>query len=181
MEGRTIELASLRGVRKQYGKVVALDGVDLAIAPGQVLALLGANGAGKSTAIALLLGLVRPDAGQALLSGQSPQQLAARRNIGVMLQSAGIADNSKVRELLQLTRSYYPHPRSIDECVALAGLDGLLGRQYGQLSGGQQRRVQVARAVVGEHRLLFIDDPPPRTDTAARQALWRAPGQLAPP
>src|SRR3546814_3890582 len=98
MEGRPIELASLRGVRKQYGKVVALDGVDLAIAPGQVLALLGANGAGKSTAIALLLGLVRPDAGQALLSGQSPQQLAARRNIGVMLQSAGIADNSKVRE-----------------------------------------------------------------------------------
>src|SRR3546814_1153298 len=78
MEGRPIELASLRGVRKQYGKVVALDGVDLAIAPGPVLALLGANGAGKSTAIALLLGLVRPDAGQALLSGQSPQQLAAR-------------------------------------------------------------------------------------------------------
>src|SRR3546814_10454039 len=84
MEGRPIELASLRGVRKQYGKVVALDGVDLAIAPGQVLALLGANGAGKSTAIALLLGLVRPDAGQALLSGQSPHQLAARRNIGVV-------------------------------------------------------------------------------------------------
>src|SRR3546814_16625861 len=87
-----------------------------------------------STAIALLLGLVRPDAGQALLFGQSTQQLAARRNIGVMLQSAGIADNSKVRELLELTRSYYPQPRSIDECVALAGPAGLVGRKYGTLS-----------------------------------------------
>ena len=135
MDASPHELASLRAVRKQYGKLLALDGIDLAIAPGQVLALLGANGAGKTTAIALLLGLVRPDAGQALLFGRSPQQLAARRNIGVMLQSAGIADNSKVRELLELIRSYYPQPRSVDDCVALAGLDGLLGRQYGTLSG----------------------------------------------
>ena len=179
MEGKVLELASLRGVRKQYGKVVALDGVDLSIAPGQVLALLGANGAGKSTAIALMLGLVRPDAGQALLSGQSPQQLAARRSIGVMLQSAGIADNSKVRELLELTRSYYPQPRSIDECVALAGLDGLLGRQYGKLSGGQQRRVQFALALCGNPRVLVLDEPTTGMDIEARQALWRAIGQLS--
>src|SRR3546814_11294614 len=71
-----------------------------------------------------------------------------------MLQSAGIADNSKVRELLELTRNYYPHPHSIDECVALAGLDGLLGRQYGKLSGGQQRRVPFPLALLGH--------PPPR-------------------
>ncbi|MGN7726780.1 ABC transporter ATP-binding protein [Luteimonas sp. 22616] len=174
-----MELASLRGVRKQYGKVVALDGVDLAIAPGQVLALLGANGAGKTTAIALLLGLVRPDAGQALLFGQSPQQLAARRNIGVMLQSAGIADNSKVRELLELTRSYYPRPRSVEDCVSLAGLDGLLGRQYGKLSGGQQRRVQFALALCGNPRLLFLDEPTTGLDIEARQALWRAIGALS--
>src|SRR3546814_13990057 len=142
MEGRPIELASLRGVRKQYGKVVALDGVDLAIAPGQVLALLGANGAGKSTAIALLLGLLRPDAGQALLSAQSPQQLAARRNIGVMLQSAGIADNRKVREPLELTRTYYPPPRSIDESAALAGPHRLLARPSAHPSGPPHRRAQ---------------------------------------
>ena len=174
-----MELASLRGVRKQYGKVVALDGIDLAIAPGQVLALLGANGAGKTTAIALLLGLVRPDAGQALLFGQSPQQLAARRNIGVMLQSAGIADTSKVRELLELTRSYYPRPRSVEECVSLAGLEGLLGRQYGKLSGGQQRRVQFALALCGNPRLLFLDEPTTGMDIEARQALWRAIVELA--
>jgi ABC-2 type transport system ATP-binding protein len=183
MEGRleiaSQELASLRSVRKQYGKVLALDGIDLSIAPGQVLALLGANGAGKSTAIALLLGLVRPDAGQALLFGQSPQQLAARRNIGVMLQSAGIAGNSKVCELLELTRSYYPRPRSVDECVALAGLEGLLGRHYGKLSGGQQRRVQFALALCGNPRLLFLDEPTTGLDIEARQALWRAIGELA--
>ena len=179
MDASPHELASLRSVRKQYGKVLALDGIDLAIAPGQVLALLGANGAGKTTAIALLLGLVRPDAGEALLFGLSPQQLAARRNIGVMLQSAGIADNSKVRELLALTRSYYPQPRSVDECVALAGLDGLLGRQYGTLSGGQQRRVQFALALCGNPRLLFLDEPTTGMDIEARQALWRAIGQLS--
>src|SRR3546814_2933973 len=96
-----------------------------------------------------------------------------------MLQSAGIADNSKVRELLQLTRSYYPHPRSIDECVALAGLDGLLGRQYGKLSGGQQRRVQFALALCGNSRLLIRDEPTTGMEIDARQALWRAVRLLA--
>src|SRR3546814_7479851 len=86
-----------------------------------------------------------------------------------MLQSAGIADNSKVRELLELTRSYYPHTRSIDECVPLAGLDGLLGRPYGQLSGGQQRRVQFALALCGNSRLLFLDEPTTGMDLEASQ------------
>src|SRR3546814_2849095 len=91
-----------------------------------------------------------------------------------MLQSAGIADNSKVRELLELTRSYYPHPRSIDECVALAGLDGLLGRQYGKLSGGQQRRVQFALALCGNPRLLFLDEPTRSEEhTSELQSLMR--------
>jgi ABC-2 type transport system ATP-binding protein len=98
-------LASLRGVRKAYGTVQALDGLDLDIAAGEVLAVLGPNGAGKSTAIALLLGLVRADDGEVALFGQSPQQLAARRRIGVMLQSAAIPDTLQVRELLELTRS----------------------------------------------------------------------------
>ena len=174
MDGSFVELARLRGVRKQYGKVVALDDVDLSLQPGQVLALLGANGAGKTTAIALLLGLLQPDAGEAMLFGQSPQRLAARRRVGLMLQSAGIADNSKVRELLDLTRSYYPQPRSVEDCVALAGLDGLMARRYGQLSGGQQRRVQFALALCGNPQLLFLDEPTTGLDIEARQTLWRA-------
>lgn len=174
MREDSVVLARLRGARKRFGKVVALDGVDLELQGGQMLALLGANGAGKTTAIALMLGLLAPDAGEVELFGQSPQELAARRRIGVMLQSAGIADTSKVGELLQLTRSYYPQPRSVADCVALAGLDGLLDRRYGRLSGGQQRRVQFALAICGNPRLLFLDEPTTGLDIEARQTLWRA-------
>jgi ABC-2 type transport system ATP-binding protein len=91
-----------------------------------------------------------------------------------MLQSAGIPDNSKVCELLDLTRSYYPQPRSVDECVALAGLDGLMARRYGRLSGGQQRRVQFALAVCGNPQLLFLDEPTTGLDIEARQIVWQA-------
>jgi len=167
-------LARLQAVRKRYGSVVALDGVDLALAPGETHALLGANGAGKSTAVALMLGLVRPDAGDALLLGEPAGALAARRRTGVMLQSAGLPENARVDELLALTRSYYPSPRSRAECVALAGLDGLLDRRYGRLSGGQQRRVQFALAICGRPRALFLDEPTTGLDIEARQALWAA-------
>jgi len=171
---RTTALARLRGARKAYGKLQALDGIDLDIHAGELLALLGPNGAGKTTAIGLLLGLVHADGGEALLFGQLPQQLAARRGIGVMLQSAGIPDTLRVGELLELTRSYYAAPRSIADCVAMAGLDGLLQRQYGKLSGGQQRRVQFALAICGRPRLLFLDEPTTGLDIDARQLLWRA-------
>ena len=168
----TPPLAQLRGARKRYGAVQALDGVDLSLHAGEVLALLGANGAGKSTAIALLLGLLKPDAGNAELFGRTPDTLAARQRIGVMLQSAGIPDNIKVSELLTLTRSYYPMPRSVADCVALAGLDGLLDRRYGRLSGGQQRRVQFALAICGNPQVLFLDEPTTGLDIDARQRMW---------
>ena len=174
MNGNDAVLAQLSDVRKRYGTLPALDGVDLELGPGEVLALLGANGAGKTTAIGLLLGLLAADRGTATLFGQPPQSLAARRRIGVMLQSAGIPDASKVGELLQLTRSYYPNPRSVADCVALAGLDGLLDRRYDSLSGGQQRRVQFALAVCGRPQLLFLDEPTTGLDIEARQGLWRA-------
>lgn len=174
MDFPTPRWARLRAVQKRYGKQQALAGIDLAVAPGQVLALLGPNGAGKTTAIHLLLGLQRADAGQVELFGQDPQRLVARQRIGVMLQSAGIQDMLKVRELLALTRSYYPQPRSVADCVALSGLDGLMERRYGQLSGGQQRRVQFALAICGRPQLLFLDEPTTGLDIDARQGLWKA-------
>jgi ABC-2 type transport system ATP-binding protein len=127
---------------------------------------------GKSTAIALLLGLMKPDAGSAALFGQPPESLAVRRRIGVMLQSAGIPDNAKVAELLHLTRSDYPAPRSVADCAALAGLEGLLDRRYGRLSGGQQRRVQFALAICGNPEVLFLDGPTTGLDIDARQRMW---------
>ena len=166
--------AQLQGVHKTYGKVQALDGVDLKLHAGQLLALLGPNGAGKTTAIGMLLGMVDPDVGSATLSGLPPQTLAARRHVGVMLQSAGIPDTLNVFELLALTRSYYADPLSIADCVANAGLDDLMPRRYGKLSGGQQRRVQFAMAICGRPRVLFLDEPTTGLDIEARQGLWKA-------
>ncbi|MET0227008.1 MAG: ABC transporter ATP-binding protein [Dokdonella sp.] len=165
--------AALTNVCKRYGPIQALDQVDLAVHRGEVLALLGPNGAGKSTAIGLCLGLAEPDQGDARLFGQSPHALAVRRRIGVMLQSAGIPDTLKVCELLAQTRSAYPEPRSVEECVQLAGLAGLPDRRYGALSGGQQRRVQFALAICGRPQLLFLDEPSVGLDIEARAALWQ--------
>jgi ABC-2 type transport system ATP-binding protein len=167
-------LASLRGARKRYGALEALAGVDLELRGGELLALLGPNGAGKTTAIALLLGLLRADAGAVELFGADPQEIAARRNIGVMLQDASLPPTLKVGELLRLTASYYPDPRSVAESAELAGVSDLLSRPYAKLSGGQQRRVQFALALCGRPRLLFLDEPTVGMDIQARQKLWSA-------
>jgi ABC-2 type transport system ATP-binding protein len=166
--------AALRGVSKRYGRVLALDGVDLDVRRGELLALLGPNGAGKSTAIGLLLGLQRADAGRVELFGRDPQRIEARRHIGIMLQSANLPPTLRVGELLRLTASYYPHPRSIAESAGLAGIDDLLMRPYRKLSGGQQRRVQFALALCGNPDLLFLDEPTVGMDIEARAKLWAA-------
>ncbi|MDE2407981.1 MAG: ABC transporter ATP-binding protein [Xanthomonadaceae bacterium] len=167
-------LAQLRGVGKRYGSLQALDGIDLTLRGGELLALLGPNGAGKTTAIGLLLGLIRADAGSVELFGRDPQDIAARRNIGVMLQDAQLPETLRVGELIRLTASYYPAPRSVAESAALAGVEDLLQRPYGKLSGGQQRRVQFALALCGRPRLLFLDEPTVGMDIDARQKLWAA-------
>ncbi len=167
-------VARLAGAKKRYGAHVALDGVDLQLQRGELLALLGPNGAGKSTSIALLLGLLRPDAGRAELFGLDPQRIEARRRIGVMLQTATLPWTLRVGELLRLTASYYPRPRPLNECAALAGIGDLLSRYYGKLSGGQQRRVQFALALCGRPELLFLDEPTVGMDIDARQKLWAA-------
>jgi ABC-2 type transport system ATP-binding protein len=166
-------VAQLIGASKKRGAVQALDKVDLAIRAGEVYALLGPNGAGKTTAISLLLGLLRPDAGEVRLFGEPPQTLAARRRIGVMLQSAGLPDTLSVAELIAQTRSYYPQPRSLADVAALAGIEPLLHARYARLSGGQQRRVQFALAICGRPDLLFLDEPTVGMDTASREQFWK--------
>jgi ABC-2 type transport system ATP-binding protein len=167
-------VATLTAASKQYGKVVALDGIDLEVRRGEVFALLGPNGAGKTTAISLLLGLMRPDAGSARLFGMAPELLDARRRIGAMLQTSGVPETLTIGELVQLFRSYYPAPRTVADIVDLSGVADLLGRRYGKLSGGQQRRAQFALALAGNPEILFLDEPTTGLDVEARETMWKS-------
>ena len=128
-----------------------------------VLKVIGANNGIRQAQVATMVRLSRP---------------AACRQCGAMLQSAGIPERLCVGELLDLVRAGYPRPRSVADCVAMAGLDGLLGRRYGRLSGGQQRRVQFALAICGRPRLLFLDEPTTGLDIDARQGIWAAVREL---
>jgi ABC-type multidrug transport system ATPase subunit len=166
-------LAELRGVHKRYGTTVALAGLTLEVRRGELLAVLGPNGAGKSTAIALWLGLTQPDSGTVQLRGRSPLEVESRRGVGVMMQEAGLNAELRVRELIDLTASYYPSPLSVKDVLGLTRTDALAARRYGKLSGGQKRQVQFALAVCGRPELLFLDEPTVGLDIQARETLWR--------
>ncbi len=172
MQAERVAIASLTNASKRYGNVVALHGVNLQVFPGELLALLGPNGAGKTTGISLLLGLLRADSGSATLFGHQPQMLAARRRIGAMLQAAGVPETLRVAELIRLFQSYYPRPFTVADVISLAGVQDLLDKRYARLSGGQQRLVQFALAIVGQPELLFLDEPTTGLDIQARETLW---------
>lgn len=165
-------VAELRGVAKRLGGQPVLAGLDLAVRAGAVTALLGPNGAGKTTTVSLLTGRLAPDAGSARLFGQDPRTPAARRRLGVMLQSAGLPDVLTVAELITLQAGYYPNPRPLAETLALAGLSELGGRRCARLSGGQARRVHYALALCGRPDLLVLDEPTAAMDRAAARLLW---------
>ena len=171
-------IAQLQQAGKRYGAVQALSGVDLAVHPGEVLALLGPNGAGKTSAINLVCGLRAPSSGRATLFGLDPRLPAARRRLGVMLQSTDLPDALTTAELLRQFAGYYPAPRDLEETLDLCGLTALAGRRYGKLSGGQKRRVQFALAICGRPGLVLVDEPTTGLDVEARAMLWRVLRQL---
>lgn len=171
-------LVELSGVSKRFGKIEALNNFELQVQPAELLAVLGPNGAGKSTAIALMLGLQQPDSGSVRLFGGSPMNVAMRRQIGVMMQDAGLAPELRVREHVDLVASYYPDPMSAEEALTLTGTSPLATRPYGKLSGGQKRQVQFAMAIVGRPKLLFLDEPTVGLDIRSRELMWAAVREL---
>ena len=171
---KALPVAELAGVVKRRGKVTALDGVSLAFAPGEVTALLGPYGAGKSTTVAMLTGRLSPDRGDVQLFSGSPLDPQMRARMGVMLQQAGMPRGLKVAEQIDLFRGYYPAPRPRAELIAAAGLQGLEHRRCAALSGGEQRRLQFALAISGRPDFLVLDEPSAGMDVESRRAIWAA-------
>src|ERR1700681_4819511 len=163
--------AQLIDATKKYGSVEALKGVSIDIELGDVVAMLGPNGAGKTTSISLLLGLRKPTSGKALLFGLKPDDLNARSRVGVMLQESGIPTVLKVRELVDLFRSYYPKPMARDRAIAMARLEEKANAQVKELSGGQKQRLYFALAVCGNPDVLFLDEPTVGMDVEGRRSF----------
>jgi ABC-2 type transport system ATP-binding protein len=157
---------------KRYGSTLALDNVSLAIAAGGLTSVLGPNGAGKTTLLSLVLGQTQPSGGAVRVLGQMPGALGVRQRMGAMLQTAGLTPQLTVRETIEIFSSYYAAPYSLDETLALAGLESLADKRYEKLSGGQQRRVQFAVAVCGRPDLLLLDEPTVALDPEARRGVW---------
>jgi ABC-2 type transport system ATP-binding protein len=165
-------VASLDHVTKKFGNITALAGVELAIPQGRIVGLLGPNGAGKTTAVRLMLGMMRANHGRVTVFGGDPSNAGVRVRIGAMLQVAKVPETLRVREHIQLFSSYYPQPLPCAETLALAGLESVAGRLFGELSGGQKQRVLFALAICGNPDLLVLDEPTVGLDLEGRHALW---------
>ncbi len=168
----------LTGLEKSYGAVRAVQGVDLDIAPGEVVALLGPNGAGKSTTIDMVLGLSRPDAGTAAIFGNDPKRAVADGDVGAMLQSGTLLPDVTVGELVETFAALHKRPLPAAEALGRAGIAELAKRQTRTLSGGEAQRVRFALAVVPDPDLLVLDEPTVAMDVEARRAFWRSMREL---
>jgi ABC-2 type transport system ATP-binding protein len=164
----------VRGLHKSYGEVEAVAGIDLDVAEGEVFALLGPNGAGKTTTVEILEGYRHRSAGEVEVLGSDPQKAEAsfRRRVGIVLQSTGVEPYLSVSELIEQFRGYYPNPRPLDEIIEVVGLAAKRNERVRRLSGGQQRRLDVALGLAGDPDLLFLDEPTTGFDPGARRGAW---------
>jgi ABC-2 type transport system ATP-binding protein len=162
------------GLRKSYGAVEAVRGVSFHVETGEVFGLLGPNGAGKTTTIEILEGYRKRDAGDVTVLGMDPQHggRKLRERVGLVLQEAAVPPRLTVTELVDLYRGYYPKPRPAAEIIELVGLTEKAKERVNKLSGGQQRRLDVALGLVGDPELVFLDEPTTGFDPSARRAAW---------
>jgi ABC-2 type transport system ATP-binding protein len=171
----------VRGLRKSYGSVAAVAGLDLTIAAGEIFALLGPNGAGKTTTLEILEGYRQRDGGDVRVVGLDPagQRARLKQRIGIVLQSVGVDRYLTVAETVAMYAGYYPHPRPVDEVIDLVGLTEKRNARVIRLSGGQQRRLDMAIALAGDPDLLFLDEPTTGFDPSARHEAWQVVKDLA--
>jgi ABC-2 type transport system ATP-binding protein len=157
-----------------YGEVEAVRGIDLEVMPGEIFAFLGPNGAGKTTTVEILEGYRKRSGGEVSVLGEDPQRAGRgwRERIGIVLQSGRLDPYLTVRESLGLYAGYYRKPRPVDEVIALVGLEEKADTRARKLSGGQQRRLDVGMALVGDPELLFLDEPTTGFDPSARRQAW---------
>jgi ABC-2 type transport system ATP-binding protein len=165
---------SISGLRMSYGEVEAVRGIDLEVMPGEVFAFLGPNGAGKTTTVEILEGYRKRSGGEVSVLGEDPQRAgrAWRERIGIVLQSGRLDPYLTVRESLGLYAGYYRAPRAVDEVIELVGLEEKAETRASKLSGGQQRRLDVGMALIGDPELLFLDEPTTGFDPSARRQAW---------
>ncbi|ALJ21322.1 ABC transporter ATP-binding protein [Microbacterium sp. No. 7] len=164
----------VQSLRKTYGDRAVVDGVTFDIARGETFALLGPNGAGKSTTVEILEGYRRRSGGDVHVLGVDPEGggLDWKARLGIVLQTAGQAGTATVREQLRQFAGFFPNPRDVDEVIAAVGLEDRASTRIAKLSGGQQRRVDVALGIVGNPELLFLDEPTTGFDPHARREFW---------
>ena len=165
---------AIRGLHKSYGDVHAVSALDLTVANGECFGLLGPNGAGKTTTIEICEGLLDADSGDVEVLGLTWQkhERALREQLGIQLQETQLSEKLTVQETVRLFRSFYPNGRPVDEVIRLVELDEKRNARVGTLSGGQKQRLAVACAVVGNPKLLFLDEPTTGLDPQSRRQLW---------
>jgi ABC-2 type transport system ATP-binding protein len=180
-EGAAPVAVRVRGLQKSYGSLRAVRGLDLDIPAGQIVALLGPNGAGKTTTVEILEGYRSRDAGEVEVLGLDPatERSRLKPRIGIVFQDTAVEVYLTVRETLAMYAGLYPRPRPVDELIELVGLAEKRDERVVRLSGGQQRRLEMAIALVGDPELLFLDEPTTGFDPAARHEAWEVVRNLA--
>jgi ABC-2 type transport system ATP-binding protein len=165
---------SIKGLRMSYGATEAVRGIDLDVHRGEIFAFLGPNGAGKTTTVEILEGYRKRSGGEVTVLGEDPQRAGRewRERIGIVLQSGRLDPYLTVRESLDLYAGYFRRPRFTADVLALIGLEGKADERTGRLSGGQQRRLDVGMALIGDPELLFLDEPTTGFDPSARRQAW---------
>ncbi len=165
---------SITGLRKSYGRHEAVQGIDLEVAHGEIFAFLGPNGAGKTTTVEILEGYRQRSAGDVEVLGTDPENAGRdwRGRVGIVLQECRMEPKLTVRETLAMYAGYYPAPRDVEATIELVGLSEKADQRAGKLSGGQQRRLDVAVALIGDAELLFLDEPTTGFDPSARRHFW---------